>query len=317
MVPENFPDIIFTVLLFLLLGLRSGPGKKIFYTLFVKPFEKFLNSDFKLLSRDVKKINPEDIPPASTRNFNKIHSSVITHLPYLVYEGRSLNFTKDELIYILNKRNIFYVKLSAPHQQLFLERLQHFIHDKLFVIHDEKGFKEMPVLIAGTAVQLTFGLKKYILPFFKEIHIYPDAFLGISPLRVLIGNVSGNAISISWKHFLQGVAVADDNNHLGLHEMAHALYYQNMVVKNYADEDFARAFLKATKVFEVVLALEKNMEGMYSAYASKNFQEFWAESIEIFFENPKKLKTLYPHLFDAVCGILNLNPLNHNNPVLS
>jgi MtfA peptidase len=317
MIRADFSEIVFVVLLLLLAVIQTRPGKKIFYTLFLKPIERFLKGDFKLLTNEVKKINPEEIASGSVDNYNKVHTSVLTHQPYLVYEGRSLNFTNSELVYILNKRNNFYVKLSPANQQLFLIRLQKFIHDKLFVIHDERGFKEMPVLIAGTAIQLTFGLKKFLLPCFKEIHIYPDAFLGISPLRVLIGNVSGNAISISWKHFLQGVAVPDDNNHLGLHEMSHALYYQNMVDKMNVDEAFAKAFPKAIKVFEVVLALEKNTNWMYSDYAAKNFQEFWAESIEIFFENPKKLKTLYPHLFDAVGDILNLNPLNQSNPVIS
>ena len=39
----------------------------------------------------------------------------------------------------------------------------------------------MPVLISAAAIQLTFGLKKYLLPNFKFIHIYPKEFLRVQP----------------------------------------------------------------------------------------------------------------------------------------
>jgi Mlc titration factor MtfA (ptsG expression regulator) len=185
------------------------------------------------------------------------------------------------------------------------------------MIHDEKGFKEMPILISATAVQLTFGLTEFLLPNFNEIHIYPDAFFGYDPLRVLVGNVSGNAVNISWKHYLEGVEIPNDNSNVGLHEMAHALYYQNMVSKMDENEDFAHSFPEHNKVFDAVFNIEKSIDGLYSEYGTKNFQEFWAESIEIFFENPGKMKTQYPDLYEAVCDILNLNPLNESNPVIA
>jgi Mlc titration factor MtfA (ptsG expression regulator) len=46
----------------------------------------------------------------------------------------------------------------------------------------------------------------------------------------------------------------------------------------------------------------------YSAYALKNFQEFWAESIEIFFEKPMQMKTIYPDLYKAISALLNQDP---------
>jgi Mlc titration factor MtfA (ptsG expression regulator) len=52
---------------------------------------------------------------------------------------------------------------------------------------------------------------------------------------------------------------------------------------------------------------------LYSDYALRNFQEFWAESIEIFFERPADMKRKYEDLYGALCEILNQNPLHSGN----
>jgi hypothetical protein len=45
--------------------------------------------------------------------------------------------------------------------------------------------------------------------------------------------------------------------------------------------------------------------GLYSRYAMQDFQEFWAESVEIFFEKPLDLFKKYPNLYYAMRNILN------------
>ena len=60
----------------------------------------------------------------------------------------------------------------------------------------------MPVLISAAAIQVSFGLEKYLLPDFPNIHIFPEEFIATEPsVRFLEGNVSDNCINISWKHF--------------------------------------------------------------------------------------------------------------------
>lgn len=48
----------------------------------------------------------------------------------------------------------------------------------------------------------------------------------------------------------------------------------------------------------------------YSAYALTNFQEFWAESVELFFERSAQLQTAYPDLYKTIAAILNQDPLH-------
>lgn len=232
------------------------------------------------------------------------------HEPLLVYEGHSLGFEDDLLISILQKRFPYYNLLDKPDKEKFLHRLKKFMRDKIFSIHDDKGFREMPILISASAIQLTFGLEKFLLPFYKYIHIYPAEFIGTWPtIRYLMGNVSGNTINIGWKYFLYDIEHPADGKNLGLHEMSHALYYQTFVVEEHVDYDFKRTFNEFTTVGDKVYTkTELNRDGLYSEYALKNFQEFWAESVEIFFEKPLEMRKKYPDLYDAIADLFNQDP---------
>jgi len=229
----------------------------------------------------------------------------------LTYYGDELYFSDDQLSVILTKRFPYYRTLPQPEQEIFLERLQKFMADKTFKIHDEKGFKEMPVLISATAIQLTFGLKKYLLPHFQFIHIHPQEFLRVNPILCFLeGNVSGHSINLSWKHFLDGYANTKDGQNVGLHELAHALYYQTFEVEEHVDKNFRSCYDDFNVFGNKAYHTEKTVAGgLYSEYAEKNFQEFWAESVEIFFEKPVEMRSSYPQLYQAMRSMLNQDPV--------
>ncbi|MEO6254816.1 MAG: zinc-dependent peptidase [Ferruginibacter sp.] len=232
--------------------------------------------------------------------------------PLLTYYGDELDFSDQQLSAILTLRFPYYNSLSQTQQKIFLGRLQKFISQKTFRIHGEKGFKEMPVLISAAAIQLTFGLKRYLLPHFTFIHIHPQEFLRVRPILCFLeGNVSGHSINLSWKHFLEGYATPNNGQNVGLHELAHALYYQTFVVEENVDTDFRDQYdsfnIDGNKAYDT----ERTVEGgLYSEYAEKNFQEFWAESAELFFEKPDELKSHYPQLYQTMSTLLNQDPIS-------
>ncbi len=247
-----------------------------------------------------------------------IEENIITKTSYngspqshaLKYYGKNIIFNIPEYQQVLNKYCTYYHTLNPFAKEKFVSRVKEFIRKKIFIIHDEKGFKEMPILVAAASVQLSFGLDNFLLPHFKYIHIYPAEFLRTQPaLCFLQGNVSGHSIRLSWKHLLQGIEHPADGQHVGLHEMAHALYYQTFVCENNFDKSFRDYFDEFTadgnKIYEKELV---TAGGLYSDYAIKNFQEFWAESIEIFFENPQAMLQKYPPLYSALKTLLNQNP---------
>lgn len=71
---------------------------------------------------------------------------------FLVYRGKDLKFSSEEIAIILHKRFPYFNKLSKVERIRFLQRHNKFIYQKFFRIHDESGFKEMPVLLSATAI---------------------------------------------------------------------------------------------------------------------------------------------------------------------
>lgn len=231
---------------------------------------------------------------------------------FYVYDGLDFKFTSTQLHEILQKRFPYYRQLNTPERNRFIQRLQKFIKSKYFEIHQERGFIEMPVLTSAAAIQLSFGLNDYLLPHYKVIAIFPKEFLKIEPhIRFLEGNVSGHTIHVSWKHFLEGYDHPHNGQNVGLHEMAHAYYCQNITVDYKTDDDFVFGFKQFVDDGTAAFDAEKNNEQkLYSNYALQNLHEFWAESVELFFERPDDLKNYYPQLYATMCLVLNQYPLS-------
>ena len=232
--------------------------------------------------------------------------------PVHVYEGAGLHFSSDEVLNILTKRFPYFNNLGAGEQQRFFVRHKKFMQDKIFKIHSAEGFKEMPVLISAAAIQLSFGLEQYLLPAYPFINIFPQEFVRTDThICFLEGNVSGNNIKISWKHFLAGYQIPDDGDNVGLHEMAHAYYCQNLLCGQDTDPCFVKGFPafneSGTKAFE---AEQAGSSDFYSDYAIKNQQEFWAESVERFFERPAEMRNIYPAVYQALTLLLNQSPVS-------
>jgi MtfA peptidase len=230
---------------------------------------------------------------------------------YLTYNGRDLKFDEAQIIAVLQKRFVYFNALGMAEQRRFLARHKKFMRSKIFKIHTYNGFKEMPILISATAIQLSFGLEEYMLPYYQNIHIFPQEFLGMHPtMRFLEGNVSGNSINISWKHYLEGYEKKNDGQNLGLHEMAHAYYSQNFTFDGEKDKCFINGFSSYNSCGNKIFEAEKIQSGnLFSDYALKNFQEFWAESVEIFFERPSDMKMQYEELYESMSLLLNQTPV--------
>lgn len=226
------------------------------------------------------------------------------------YTGRQLKIPDQDYVKILSRHHAFFNLLNAADKELFIKRIKRFIARKVFYLYGPELVKEKPVLVAATAIQLSFGLKRYLLPNFTYIHVYPAEFLRTHPaLCFLQGNVSGHSIRLSWKHFLEGLQNNTDGINVGLHEMAHAIYYQTFVTGRNVDTGFRKYFDDFNDDGNKVYMVEQAQEaGLYSQYAVGSFQEFWAESVEIFFEKPITLGQMYPDLYDAMKIIFNQDP---------
>jgi len=211
---------------------------------------------------------------------------------------------------IISQYISYFNELPDAGKKRFLERTIHFKSIKHFSYIGMEEKKEIPVLISAAAVQITFGLEKYELPFFKNIFVTTDAYQRTGEKEIFVGHVSPDGIFISWKYFLQGYGDTTDNVNVAIHEMAHALEHENFISDTDIDSRFRVDFAKFSSASGLVFASAVvNRSSYLRDYAFKNMQEFWAVSVEAFFENPAGLKQSLPQLYGTLCDILNQDPL--------
>jgi hypothetical protein len=126
-------------------------------------------------------------------------------------------FTAEELHEELKKydtiiRNqvVYFTELASSEKERFLERVYHFKRSKTFHYTRLEPSQEVEILISACAVQITFGLRKYKMPFFKDIYVLADQYhLGINQ-QDWVGHVNRQGIYLSWKHFLLGYSSNND-----------------------------------------------------------------------------------------------------------
>jgi Mlc titration factor MtfA (ptsG expression regulator) len=236
-----------------------------------------------------------------------------------VYQGDQLEITDNDIKNTLEKRFPYYISLSPDLKQVFEKRLRRFMSLKTFIIPETKTYKDVPILMSATAIQLTFGLKEFELHWYQYIRIHAEEYFANDPnaLRVLAGHVENNIITIAWNQFLKGIEDDHDGVNVGLHEMAHALYYQHVIINKSKKNGFTKELSEVMEESEDIYTLKHKHQILYSDNAYKNLQEFWAESIELFFERPQAMQICYPELFESLKELLNQDPLNKTNPLLS
>jgi MtfA peptidase len=204
----------------------------------------------------------------------------------------------------------YYNSLTGLEKDKFLKRLYRFYHSKDFHFVGLSESKEPSILISAVAIQITFGLKRFMLPFFRDIYITPDAYQVRGTGELYIGHVSPTGIYISWKHFLEGFRIPDDGLNVAYHEMAHAVHHENFIEHTGIDWDFREDFAKLSHVFGPSMSqLIKYKKSYLRGYAFRDFYEFWAVSVEAFFEDPKGLLENMPQLYDILRETLNQDPL--------
>ena len=212
----------------------------------------------------------------------------------------------------LQKHNRFYRHLSTPGKKRFMQRTVEFMRSKEFKYYELDNDENIALLVSAAAIQISFGLDTYLLDYFKTIHILKTDYHYGNYNTAFMGHVNSSGIYFSWYNFLKGFDDYGDANNVGLHEMAHALAYVNFVAKAEGqDVKFKRRFEEFSRIARPIFnSMKEGNTNVLDKYAATDFQEFWAVSVETFFEKPKELKTKMPQLYIAISDLLNLDPLS-------
>ncbi len=213
---------------------------------------------------------------------------------------------------LLKQKNTYFKNLSPDAQEVFVDRLFKFMEDKKFIGREGLVITdEIKVLISAAAIQLTFGLKDYMISHLYAINVFPRIFFSKYLNTNLKGlNTQSGVLSLSWNDFKEGYAVDDDKVNLGLHELAHALYIDLDEEGNY-DEHFSAYLEKWEDVaMKDYLELKEKKVTFLREYGGTNMHEFFAVCVEHFFEAPKEFKKKLPHLYNYIVLMLNQDPDN-------
>lgn len=240
-------------------------------------------------------------PPSRDFFYNKVKwNTPIDRKEFLVFDS------------ILNKNNPYYANLSANGKAKFINRLKHFLTTKKFIGKEGQLITpEIEILISGSAVQLTYGLNKFVLAYFHTIFVYPSIFFSKLLRRELKGaTFGGGVICLSWIDFKKGYEIPDDRINLGLHEMAHALKIDVLKGDDF-DSRFAWHIDEWNKTGERELErMQLGKKSFLRNYGGKNEHEFFSVCVENFFEAPGIFKEKLPEIFEHLCLLLNQDPLN-------
>lgn len=211
--------------------------------------------------------------------------------------------------FVIGNLFTYFNTLPDDLKRRFVKRVHHFKSTKKFHFIGLESNEDTSTLVSSSAVQVTFGLKNYLLSHFKDIYILADAYRMDDDEELYIGHVAPEGIYLSWKHFLYGYSNKTDNINVAVHEMAHALLYNNFFAQYGIDSHFRLNYERFSSSTGPILAdAITNRRSYLRSYAFSNLHEFWAVSVEAFFENPSGLKENMPDLYDALCRVLNQDP---------
>ncbi len=227
----------------------------------------------------------------------------------IIYHIRLSRPLSQRYLQPIIKFNHFYNYLPEASRKRFRKKVREFLLNKKFVPRQMPAVTdEMKALIAAAAVQLTFGLPDVILLHFDKILVYPDTYYSTLGRQYHKGEVNPRMgiIVLSWKAFVSGYADPHDGINLGLHEMVHALKFEN-VIRNGEHHFFNleeyKKWLDLAK--KEIAKIRSGEQTIFRDYAGENEDEFFATCIEVYFEQPHRLYRYNRQLYTTLSNLLN------------
>ena len=245
------------------------------------------------------------------RKLGGLFARPVSELPEAVTKETDVSGeTYHHYSFVVGSVFTYFNELSEKDKLRFVARVHRFRNSKKFHFIGLEKQEDIAILVSASAVQVTFGLENYQLTHFKDIYVLADAYHMDNDDELYIGHVAPEGIYLSWKHFLYGYAHRHDNINVAVHEMAHALLYNNFFAPYGVDSHFRLNYEKFSSSTGPILAnVITKRQSYLRNYAFSNLHEFWAVSVEAFFENPKGLKENMGELYEALCRVLNQDPL--------
>lgn len=208
---------------------------------------------------------------------------------------------------LLHAKFKYYRSLGPADKRLFRRRIKVFLNGRKFIGREGVAVtEEMKVLLAASAVKITFGLDHFVFSTFKRIFIYPEPFISTTTGNLHKGETHpAGAVVFSWQDYLHGIEDEGDNLNLGIHEFTH-VFVLELAKGNIPDPVLRDYFLELKNVvFKPHVREEIMSRGYLREYGNENFMEFMSVCIESYFETPHEFSAALPAVYKHFSKMLN------------
>jgi Mlc titration factor MtfA (ptsG expression regulator) len=184
---------------------------------------------------------------------------------------------------------------------------QHLSAPKGAIIDDETR-----LLVAASAVIVSFGRPGFVWPKLRDVVVYPDAFddqYQVARTNPVLGMVHGQGpVILSARALRRGFKKEHDGENVGIHELAHVLDFEagqadgvpSLMPWGSIEPWVQRMRLEITRV--------KKKRSLLRRYAATNEAEFFAVATEAFFERPRALRARHPELYGLLAETFGQDP---------
>lgn len=221
----------------------------------------------------------------------------------------------DEWRSILDERVAYYHNLSPADRARFETDVWIFLKENRITGVKTIVDDSLQLLVAASAVMLTFGHPDWEYRKLPEILIYPRAFdeeysvTSDSRRRSLAGQVvPQNAIVLARNELEEAFRQPERVYHVGLHEFAHALDLVDGIAEGIPGDLDPRKLKEWYALLQQELARVRERRSVLDSYAGKNTGELFAVAVEHFFQQPDELKRRHPELFRALSEFFHQDP---------
>lgn len=230
------------------------------------------------------------------------------------------NSITNEYHNVLNEYNSYFRELDVVNKERFVERTQKFIRNMEFTTHQSFEIKfPMKIIIASAFIQITFGLRRYMLKDYNRIYIAPRTYTykGLETLK-FDGDVNTltKIISLAWPSVLNGFRIDDDSLNVAIHEFGHCVSlenYERSIFNQFFKMKHWNDWLLHSQQKLLVIRAKENK--FLRDYGGISMMELFAVALESFFENPEGFVEHLPNLYDSLRQLLNQDPLNKKTPI--
>lgn len=233
-----------------------------------------------------------------------------------------------EWLKIIKHNVAFFFRLPARDQAELLAHIQVFLADKNFEgCAGQDMTDEVRVTIAAQACLLLLHRKTDYFPRLLTILVYPSSYLADEQRPVTAdiweegkharsgetGRTMGSMV-LAWEAVKSGAADPADGKNVVLHEFAHQLDYENFAADGTPalatrQQQLAWREVMRTEFASLRAAEATGIPTLIDTYGATNAAEFFAVSVEAFFERPTMLRSQHPRLYSELKNYFRQDPV--------